>query len=72
MTFAVRYKIEMIMLLPLIVFVYSVYFLNSLSNDSMASQPEKIMRSKKFLALIVFIIVFFYLILNLEWKFKMI
>ena len=69
MTFAVRYKIEMIILLPLIVFVYSIYFLNSLSNDSMASQPERIMRSKKFLALIVFIIILFYLILNLEWKF---
>tara|TARA_B100001250_G_C19803016_1_gene791977 strand:- start:1579 stop:2502 length:924 start_codon:yes stop_codon:yes gene_type:complete len=66
MTFAVRYKIEMIMLLPLIVIAYSLYFLNSLGKESVAAEPEKLMRSRKFLYLSISIIILFYFLLKID------
>ena len=64
MTFAVRYKIEMIILLPLIVIVYSLYFSNSLGKESVAAAPEKLMKSRKFLYLSIIIALLFYLLLR--------
>ena len=66
MTFAVRYKIELIILLPLIVIVYSLYFSNSLGKESVAAEPEKLMKSRKFLYLSVIIALLFYLLLKID------
>ena len=69
MTFAVRYKIEMIILLPMIVMVYSLYFLNCMSDESVAAEPEKIMKSRKFMYLSIFIALLFYFLLRVDMPF---
>ena len=66
LTFSVRYKNELILMLPLIVFTFAFYFKNSLGTMSFASDPERIMRKPIFGIFVVISGIFLYYLLNVE------
>jgi 4-hydroxybenzoate polyprenyltransferase len=66
LTFSVRYKNELILLLPLIVLTFAFYFKNSLGTKSFASDPERIMRKPIFGIFILISGIFLYFLLSVE------
>ena len=64
--FAVKYKFELILLLPLLVASVAFYFAGSFKATSVAANPEKIMRSRKFVLLVLAFAILFTILLQID------
>jgi hypothetical protein len=61
--FSIRYRVEYLLITPLLAYLYILYFNLGLKKESVAQRPEKLYREKKLIVL-VFSISFFYLVLT--------
>lgn len=64
--FIIKYRIELVLVMPLIAFLFVWYFAIGLREDSAAQRPEKLYREKAFMTYVVFLCVFVLAILVLE------
>jgi decaprenyl-phosphate phosphoribosyltransferase len=64
--FIIKYRIELVLAMPLIAFLFIWYFAIGLREDSAAQRPEKLYREKAFMAYVAFLCVFVLAILVLE------
>ena len=64
--FSVKYKFELILILPLLLTSLVLYFVNSNSKNSIASNPEKIWHSRNFVGLITVFSIAFLVLLKID------
>ena len=67
--FSVKYNFELILLLPLLITALVLYFINSNSKTSIASSPEKIWYSRKFVGLITVFTILFLVLLKVDFPY---
>lgn len=64
--FLVKYKIEFVILMPFMFFLFCYYFHIALKEDSAAQKPEKLFKEKFLMAYVVFLIILFVVLLKVH------
>lgn len=64
--FLIKYRVEFILLTPVITWLFSYYLYISFNKDSAAQAPEKLYREKKLLAYVAILIIVFVVLLKVD------
>ena len=64
--FLIKYKVEFIMLMPFVFFLFCYYFHIAFKPDSAAQKPEKLFKEKWLMAYVVFLMILFVVLLKVS------
>lgn len=64
--FLIKYKIELILLIPFFIILYCYYFYLSFEKDSVVQKPEKLYKEKTLMLYSIFLIILFMFLMNIS------
>ena len=64
--FLIKYSVNLILFMPVLIGLFCYYFLLSFKEDSAAQKPEKLFREKGLMAYVFFLLLLFLLLLRIH------